>query len=248
MNAILPGAEAHVQLRFVAGTAEDRTEPILHRHLDDDGLGDVRPAVGHLVGATRLDPEHPPLSQPVNRRGDLRADARSGYTVDTVSASTDATEPPAEADAVTADAALPEARPGVFSRLVRAGLTSVGATLLSHGTYISLLAAAHANATLASTIAFLIGASFNYFVGRRITWGRKQVPHPIRETLPYFTVIGASGMLSIGVATLTSHVIAPLHYTNAMRTVVLEGANIASYGVVFFFKFTLLDRLVFRHR
>ena len=31
------------------------------------------------------------------------------------------------------------------------------------------------------------------------------------------------------------------------QTIVLEVANIVSYGLVFFFKFTLLDRLVFRH-
>jgi putative flippase GtrA len=139
------------------------------------------------------------------------------------------------------------ARPGTFNRLIRAGVTSVGATVLSHGTYIALLAAAHSSATLASSVAWVIGASFNYFIGRRITWGRTKRPHPVREMLPYLVVIVASGMLSIGVATLTDHVIRPMHLTNTDRTVVLELANIASYGAVFFFKFTLLDRIVFRH-
>jgi putative flippase GtrA len=148
----------------------------------------------------------------------------------------------------TADTAEPVARPGVINRFVRAGATSVVATVLSHGTYIGLLAAAHSSATLASSIAWFVGASFNYFVGRRITWGRTNRPHPIREMLPYIAVIAASGMLSIGVATLTDHVIRPMQLSTAGRTIVLEAANIASYGVVFFFKFTLLDRLVFRHR
>lgn len=140
------------------------------------------------------------------------------------------------------------ARPGTLGRFIRAGITSVGATVLSHGTYIGLLAAAHSSATVASAIAWVVGASFNYFVGRRITWGRTERPHPLREMLPYVVVIVASGMLSIGVATLTDHVIRPMHLTNTDRTVVLELANIATYGAVFFFKFTLLDRLVFRHR
>jgi putative flippase GtrA len=169
-----------------------------------------------------------------------------------VSASTDATEPPAGPTSATADvadtAAITVARPGVFNRLFRAGATSVVATVLSHGTYVALLAAAHAQATVASTIAFLIGACFNYFVGRRVTWGRKHVPHPIKEMLPYITVIVASGLLSISVATLTDHVITPWHLTNTDRTLVLEIANIATYGAVFFFKFTLLDRIVFRQR
>jgi len=179
-----------------------------------------------------------------------------------VSASTDATEPTPDVDALTLQNDHPPvgpvegtelgapvpARHGVFGRLIRAGATSLGATVLSHGTYIALLAAAHSSATFASAVAWVIGASFNYFIGRRITWGRTNRPHPVREMLPYIAVIAASGMLSIGVATLTDHVITPMHLTNTARTVVLELANIASYGVVFFFKFTLLDRLVFRHR
>ncbi|QDP95024.1 GtrA family protein [Microlunatus elymi] len=141
----------------------------------------------------------------------------------------------------------PASRHGLFGRLMRAGVTSVGATILSHGTYVALLAAAHANATIASTISFLVGASFNYFVGRRITWGRKHRPHPIKETLPYLAVIAASGTLSIVVATVVQHVIGPMGLSDLRRTAVLELANICSYGVVFIFKFTLLDRLVFRH-
>ncbi|HEY9291756.1 MAG TPA: GtrA family protein [Microlunatus sp.] len=139
-------------------------------------------------------------------------------------------------------------RPGLFGRLLRAGATSIMATVLSHGSYVALLGFAHANATLASTIAFLVGALFNYFVGRRFTWGRKHRPHPIKETLPYVAVIAAGGAVSIGVATLVQHMIAPMGLTNTERTIVLEIANIASYGVVFIFKFTLLDRFVFRGR
>lgn len=129
---------------------------------------------------------------------------------------------------------------------MRAGATSVGATVLSQGSYVALLAAARADATIASTIAFLVGACFNYVVGRRITWGRKKRPSPVRETLPYILVIAAGGAVSVGVATLVQHLITPMGLTNAERTTVLEIANIASYGLVFFVKFALLDRLVFR--
>jgi len=140
----------------------------------------------------------------------------------------------------------PHNRPGPLGRLWRAGATSAVATVLSHGTYVALLAAAQAQATIASAIAFAVGACFNYIAGRRITWGRRKRPHPMRETLPYFLVIAASGGVSVGVATVVQHLIAPLGLTNAARTTVLELANIGSYGVVFFFKFALLDRWVFR--
>lgn len=139
-------------------------------------------------------------------------------------------------------------RPGLLGRLLRASATSIMATILSHGTYIALLAAAHADATVASAIAFALGASFNYFVGRRLTWGRRTRPHPVKETLPYVIVIAAGGVVSVGVATVVQHIITPMGLTNTERTLVLEIANIVSYGAVFFFKFILLDRFVFRNR
>lgn len=144
--------------------------------------------------------------------------------------------------------ARPTRRPGVLNRLLRAGATSIMATIVSHGIYVGLLLLARADATLASTVAFLCGAVFNYLVGRRVTWGRRRRPNPVKETLPYVVVIATGGMVSIVVAGLTQHVIRPMDLTLTQRTVVLELANIASYGVVFFFKFALLDRLVFRHR
>lgn len=130
--------------------------------------------------------------------------------------------------------------------MLRAGATSVLATVLSHGIYVALLGLVRADATIASAIAFACGAVFNYLVGRRITWGRRNRPHPVRETLPYLLVVGCTGLLSVGVATLTQHLITGLQLSNAERTLVLELANIASYGVVFLVKFALLDRWVFR--
>ncbi len=160
-----------------------------------------------------------------------------------------ATSPAASPDP-TADRGDPAVatHPGVFGRLMRAGATSVMATILSHGVYIGLLVLARADATLASTVAFLCGAVFNYMVGRRFTWGRRRRPHPVKEMLPYLVVITSGGAVSIAVATLTQHLIRPMDLSLAQRTLVLEIANIASYGVVFFVKFMLLDRLVFRHR
>lgn len=129
---------------------------------------------------------------------------------------------------------------------MRAGTTSVVATVVSHGIYVALLGLVRADATIASAIAFGCGAALNYLVGRRITWGRRHRPHPVRETLPYVLVIGCTGLLSVAVATLTQHLIIGLQLSNAARTLVLELANIVSYGVMFLVKFMLLDRWVFR--
>lgn len=137
-------------------------------------------------------------------------------------------------------------RPGWLGRLIRAGATSIMATVLSHGVYVGLLGLARADAAPANAIAFGCGAAFNFLVGRRFTWGRRYRPHPVREMLPYLAVIGCTGLFSVGVAAVTQHLIVPLELSNGGRTLMLELANIASYGLVFFVKFVLLDRLVFR--
>lgn len=138
-------------------------------------------------------------------------------------------------------------RSGVIGRVLRAGVTSVGATVLSHGTFIALVGPAHVSATIASAVAFALGATFNYVVGRRFTWGRKNRPHVLRETLPYAIVVGLTGLVSVSGTTLVQHLIEPMQLTHLQHTVLLELAFIASYGLVFLLKFTLLDRLVFRN-
>ncbi|MEI9984071.1 MAG: M20 family metallopeptidase [Aliidongia sp.] len=61
VNAIPPVAKAHMQLRFVVGTAPDEIIPILRDHLDRHGFPMVRvtAARAETMSATRLDPENP---------------------------------------------------------------------------------------------------------------------------------------------------------------------------------------------
>jgi putative flippase GtrA len=134
----------------------------------------------------------------------------------------------------------------VIGRIIRAGATSIGATLISHGAFIGLVGFGHVRAGFASAIAFALGATFNYFVGRRVTWGRKDRPHVVKETLPYVIVVGTTALLAIGGTTLTEHLIEPLALSHLQHTIVLEIAFIVSYGMVFLLKFALLDRIVFK--
>jgi acetylornithine deacetylase/succinyl-diaminopimelate desuccinylase-like protein len=59
VNAIPPTAVAHMQLRFVVGTAWEQIASIMRSHLDAHGYTDV--AVHFVRGspATRLDPQNP---------------------------------------------------------------------------------------------------------------------------------------------------------------------------------------------
>jgi acetylornithine deacetylase/succinyl-diaminopimelate desuccinylase-like protein len=59
VNAIPGSARAHCQLRFVVGTDVSDLAGTVRAHLDRHGLGMVEVRPGHLMNATRADPDGP---------------------------------------------------------------------------------------------------------------------------------------------------------------------------------------------
>jgi putative flippase GtrA len=130
------------------------------------------------------------------------------------------------------------------ARLVRAAATSVAATVVSQVVLLAVLATGGA-AALASTLAWAAGAVLNFLVTRRWVWGRTGRPRVRRELLPYLAVIGLGGLASIGLTTLAGSLLTPLDLPHFWWVVLVDGAYVAGYALVFLVKFTLLDRLVF---
>jgi putative flippase GtrA len=131
-----------------------------------------------------------------------------------------------------------------WARLARAAATSVAATVLSQVVLLAVLTTGGAPA-LASTLAWAAGAVLNFVVTRRWVWGRTGRPRVRRELLPYLVVIGLGGLASIGLTTLAGALLTPLDLPHPLWVVLVDGAYVASYALVFVVKFTLLDRLVF---
>ncbi|WP_033294333.1 GtrA family protein [Amycolatopsis jejuensis] len=129
-------------------------------------------------------------------------------------------------------------------RFVRAATSSVAATLLSQAVLIAVLAVNGAP-WLASACAFTAGAVLNFVVTRRWVWGRRGRPDMRRELMPYLLVIALGGLASVGLATLTGHLLAPLALPHFWWVVLIDAAYVLSYALVFVVKFTLLDRYVF---
>jgi putative flippase GtrA len=131
-----------------------------------------------------------------------------------------------------------------WARLARAAATSVAATVLSQVVLLAVLTTGGVPA-LASTLAWAAGAVLNFVVTRRWVWGRTGRPRVRRELLPYLVVIGLGGLASIGLTTLAGALLTPLDLPHPLWVVLVDGAYVASYALVFVVKFTLLDRLVF---
>jgi acetylornithine deacetylase/succinyl-diaminopimelate desuccinylase-like protein len=59
VNAIPGSAHAHCQLRFVPGTNVTRLAATVRDHLDARGFGMVTVEPGHIMNASRTDPDEP---------------------------------------------------------------------------------------------------------------------------------------------------------------------------------------------
>jgi putative flippase GtrA len=120
---------------------------------------------------------------------------------------------------------------------------SVFATLLSQVTLTGLYWWGHTSATVASLVAFVIGAIPNFAINWKWTWRRSGRPALVRELVPYIAIIVGGGLAATGLTTLTDHVLAPLVISRGWRTITLDAAYLSSYAILFVVKFALLDKV-----
>ena len=107
----------------------------------------------------------------------------------------------------------------------------------------------HLYPTVSAVLAWLAGAVPNYWLGRRWTWRRRGRPHLTAEVMPYVVVV----LLTLGLAVVTTHALAAelkaANVDRAHRAVLLAGAFLGVYVVMFLLRFWLLNRLFARlHR
>lgn len=123
---------------------------------------------------------------------------------------------------------------------------SMVGTVISQLVLIGLYGVSGTSAATASVLAFIAGAVPNFFLNRRWAWGRRGADGAWREMLPYAVVVTVGGLAASGLSTTAEHLIRPVVENHVLRTAILDLAYLASFGVVFVFKFALLDRFVFR--
>jgi putative flippase GtrA len=97
---------------------------------------------------------------------------------------------------------------------------------------------------VASVSAFFAGTVPNYLLNRRWTWAHGG-KHRLRHLLPYAAVVIGTAVLAIFVTTAVDNLIDDWNVSRAVRTVIVSGSYLATYGVMFVLKFVLFDRYVF---
>ena len=83
----------------------------------------------------------------------------------------------------------------------------------------------------------------SYMLNRRWVWGKSGRSHLVKEILP-FVVISVTGIgFSLFTASLAHHYADIHHLHHLVRTALVLFTNIASFGILWVFKFMILNRL-----
>lgn len=138
------------------------------------------------------------------------------------------------------------ARPGV-RRLVKFGAVSAIAVAISQSTLFVTFGLLHWEARPANLTAFVLSTIPSFELNRRWTWRQAGRMHFRRELLPFW-VLAIIGLLASDLAIRFAASATEELTSRAVRTLVLMGASLGTYGVLWVVKFALLDRLVWHAR
>jgi putative flippase GtrA len=130
-------------------------------------------------------------------------------------------------------------------RFIRFALGSVLATVTSACVFYAVY---HLGgpAAVASVCAFAGGFVVNFVAGRFWAWNRRGPGGLGRDAISYLAVAVGTALAATAVTSLTDHYARHSATLNTHLSVVVEGAYFATYAAGFLFKFSVLDRFVFR--
>jgi len=83
----------------------------------------------------------------------------------------------------------------------------------------------------------------SYFLNRRWVWGKSGRSHIWREIVPFWVMSIIGILFALLVAHWAHNYAQAHHYRHLARTVLIVGANIAAFGVLWLLKLAILNRI-----
>ena len=87
----------------------------------------------------------------------------------------------------------------------------------------------------------------SYYLNRNWAWGKSGRSHLTREVLPFWAMAVAGIVFSIFTASEARHLGDAHHLHHFGRTVLVLGANLAAFGILWVLKFMLFNKLFHIH-
>ena len=129
---------------------------------------------------------------------------------------------------------------------MRYSLVSVVSVLVNQSTLAILFGAAHWTAKSANIAANCVATVPSYVLNRRWAWGKTGRSKWVREVLPFWVL----SFLGLALSTWSTDFAesASDHLARHVQTVVVAGASLAAFGLLWVGKFLIFERFLFAHR
>jgi putative flippase GtrA len=136
-------------------------------------------------------------------------------------------------------------RGSLIDRLARCMSVSILTSVLSMSVLLAMTIGLGTPAWFANVTACAIGTVPSYRLNRRWVWGKDTTSDPWREVLPFWVISFAGLVLSTAVVSVADAWAARTGAGPLARSIVLVGAEIGAYGLLWVGQFLLLDRVLF---
>ena len=129
-------------------------------------------------------------------------------------------------------------------RMFRYTMVSVISTCISFGALIIIYVVLKLWTQVPSTlVSNLTGVLPSYYLNRNWAWGKAGKSHVTREVLPFWVASVLGILASVAAAAEARHISLTHHLHHAASSVLVLGANILAFSVLWVFKFMVFNRL-----
>jgi putative flippase GtrA len=137
----------------------------------------------------------------------------------------------------------PEAR-----KLIRYSMVSVISTIVSFAVLGFVFGVYPRWSAIPSTVfANCVATVPSYVLNRRWVWGKRGRSHLMKEVVPFWLMAAAGIVVSIGGAAVAHHIVTASDLSHLAQTLVVQTANVLSFGLFWVLKFLLYNRLFHVH-
>lgn len=133
-------------------------------------------------------------------------------------------------------------------QLFRYSMVSVVSTAVSFGVLAIVFGALHLFGAIGSTVFANVTATIpSYYLNRKWVWGKGGRSHLVKEIIPFWCMSSIGIVVSIGGAAVARHIGTEHHLSHLQQTALVLAANITSFGVFWFLKYLVFNRLFHVH-
>ena len=139
-------------------------------------------------------------------------------------------------------------RSDVFAKLWRYGSVSVISTLLTNGLLFLFYDALNVGTAMeCNVLATTITTLPAYYLNRNWTWRKSGKSHLWREVVPFWAIAFVSLVISTVAVGVAAHNADHISHSKLVRSLLVNLANIVTYGTIWVVKFIIFNKYMFVH-